>query len=163
MTPPEPHVGLADGDPPIVCRVTPDGDVICETVPPDHQTAFFMLSATATSSHATTGGSAPAESDAFDTALEGAFPGTWGPKKRALARKLMQTLAANDLPDARIPRRTGQCAAAVADLLLPTPPSILLFNYSELPANVMGAYFLNRAEYAKMARVVRQFEHTVEP
>jgi hypothetical protein len=136
-----------DSDPPIVCRVTADGEVICETPPPDSVAAMRA-----------------ADSTEFAAVLAKSFPGVeWGPQRTELALRLLATLAESKLPDARIARRAGQSVGAVKDLLRPEPPSILLFNYSEQPADVMGAWFLNKAQLARMQRVIRQFEKTVEP
>lgn len=134
-------------DPPLICRVTADGDVICEG--PVTLDVAVVERAAAVS---------------FDATLAKLFPeASWGPHKRALALHLLQALGASKLPDDRIVRRAGQSVRALMDLLLPTPPSILLFNYSEQPANVMGAWFQNKAELARMQRVIAQFAHTVEP
>jgi len=136
-----------DEDPPLICRVTHDGEVICE--------GPISLDAAV---------QARADSLQFDATLAKLFPeGSWGPHKRALALRLLQALGEAKLPDDRIVRRASQSVRAVMDLLLPTPPSILLFNYSEQPANVMGAWFQNKAELARMQRVIAQFAHTVEP
>lgn len=136
-----------DEDPPLICRVTPEGEVICE--------GPISLDAAVV---------ARADAVQFDATLAKLFPdASWGPHKRELALRLLQALGEAKLPDDRIVRRAGQSVRALMDLLLPTPPSILLFNYSEQPANVMGAWFLNKAELARMKRVIAQFAHTVEP
>ncbi len=136
-----------ESDPPIVCRVTPDGEVICETPPPDSLASMQQ-----------------ADTTELAAVLARSFPDIeWGPQRTELALRLLATLAESKLPDARIARRAGQSVGAVKDLLRPDPPSILLFNYSEQPADVMGAWFLNKAQLARMARVIRQFEKTVEP
>jgi hypothetical protein len=137
----------ADSDPIIVCRVTPDGEVICEGPP-------TLAAATVEQ----------AEAADLPAALAKAFPeATWGPNKTALALHLLEVIARAKLDDARIPRRDGQCAGAVADLLLPEPPSILLFNYSEQPGDVMGAWYQNRAQLMRMQHVLKQFDETVKP
>ncbi len=136
-----------DEDPPLICRVTPDGEVICEG--PVTLDAAVVERAAAVS---------------FDATLAKLLPeASWGPQKLELALRLLQALGESKLPDDRIARRAGQSVRALMDLLLPTPPSILLFNYSEQPANVMGAWFQNKAELARMQRVITQFAHTVEP
>jgi hypothetical protein len=136
-----------DEDPPLICRVTHDGEVICE--------GPISLDAAV---------QARAESVQFEATLAKLFPeASWGPHKRELALRLLQALGESKLPDDRIVRRAGQSVRALMDLLLPTPPSILLFNYSEQPANVMGAWFLNKAELARMQRVIAQFARPVQP
>jgi len=136
-----------DDDPPLICRVTPEGEVICDG-PPTLDAAVRMR----------------AGEVQFEATLARVFPdGTWGPQKLELALRLLGALGASTLPDDRIARRAAQSVRALQDLLLPTPPSILLFNYSEQPANVMGAWFLNRAELSRMQRVIAQFAKTVEP
>jgi hypothetical protein len=134
-------------DPPLICRVTAEGDVICDGPP--------TLDAAVRSR---------ADDAKFADTLARVFPeGGWGPNKLELALGLLATLSESKLPDDRIVRRAGQSVRALQDLLLPTPPSILLFNYSEQPANVMGAWYLNRTELARMQRVIAQFAKTVEP
>jgi hypothetical protein len=136
---------LADTDPPIVCRLTPDGDVICEPAPID---------ASVTGEPAAL----------LEAAITKVFPGAeWGPERTRLAIGLIEAIANAKLPNDRVPRRAGQCIGAVQDLLLETPPSMLLFNYSQQPGDVMGAWYLNQAKLMRMQQVLRQFEHTVAP
>jgi len=136
-----------DDDPPLICRVTADGEVICEG-PPVLDAAMRVR----------------AKEVQFEDTLARLVPdGTWGPQKFELALRLLVALGESKLPDDHIVRRAGQSVRALQDLLLPTPPSILLFNYSEQPANVMGAWFQNKAELARMQRVVAQFSKTVQP
>lgn len=134
-------------DPPLACRVSPEGEVICEGAP--------SLDAAVT---------VRANDAKFDATLATIFPeASWGLQKLELALRLLATLAETKFPDDRVARRAGQSVRALEDLLRPTPPSILLFNYSDQPANVMGAWYLNRAELTRMQRVIAEFSHTVEP
>lgn len=144
-----------ESDPPIVCRLTPEGDLICEPAPGD-AAAARLASATGDA----TGDAAVLLGDA----IAKAFPGVaWGPERTRLAVGLIEALASAALPDDRVPRRAGQCIGAVRDLLRDEPPSILCFNYSQQPADVFGAWYLNRAQLARMQRVLRQFETPVQP
>lgn len=136
---------LAETDPPIVCRLTPDGDVVCEPAPVD---SSITGDAAAT----------------LEAAIAKVFPGAqWGPERTRLAIGLIETIATATLPNDRVPRRAGQCIGAVQDLLRESPPSVLLFNYSQQPGDVMGAWYLNQAKLMRMQQVLRQFEHTVAP
>jgi hypothetical protein len=133
---------MAD-DPPVVCRVTPDGEVICEPVSP--------------------GG--PVSTDAavqkqVEAALRQASPkGEWGPNKVELAIRIIEALGKSTLPDApNIPRRAGEIVASIEMLLAKEPPSILLYNYSAQPADVVGAYFLNKSELVRMQRLYDTFK-----
>lgn len=144
-----------ESDPPIVCRLTPDGDLICEPAPVD----------AAAARHATTTRDSAGDAAALlEDAIAKVFPGAeWGPERTRLAVGLIEALATSALPDDRVPRRAGQCIGAVRDLLRDEPPSILCFNYSQQPADVFGAWYLNRAQLARMQRVLRQFEDPVQP
>lgn len=141
-----------DGDG-IVCRVLPDGEVVCDKVP-DQATGpvAMVISADA------------AEAAQADQSFVDALPeGNWGPNKIKLAVSILAVLGANDLPDERIPRRSGEIVDSVKQLLAPLPPSILLYNYSTQPANVMGAYYLNKADLVQMQRMYELFKNPKMP
>ncbi len=134
---------MSDGDPPVVCRVNPDGEVVCEPV--------------------SSGTELPSDAAAqkqVEAVLRHAFPkGEWGPNKVALATRMLQALSESDLPDSpNIPRRAGEIVASIRMLLAPEPPSILLYNYSTQPADVVGAYFQNKAELVRMQRLYETFK-----
>jgi hypothetical protein len=132
----------------VVCYVTPDGEVVC-------------MKANAIEEYQIV----PSAGEELKRSIESAFPkGNWGPNKIELALAVLNTLANSKLPDSpNIPRRHGQIVDSVARLLQTEPPSILLYNYSEQPANVMGAWFLNRAELVRMHKIARQFGTPVQP
>lgn len=141
-------------DPGIVCRVMPDGNVVCESVSTSCPSpiAAMMISAE------------PGTSRNVRPDFAASLPqGNWGPNKIALAARLLEVLAENDLPDERIPRRSGEIVDSVKQLLAPLPPSILLYNYSTQPANVMGAYYLNKADLVEMQRMYALFAHPKQP
>ncbi|MEO7363478.1 MAG: hypothetical protein ABI120_24300 [Gemmatimonadaceae bacterium] len=143
-----------DDDPGVVCRVLPDGDVICEKVS-DTQSGpitAMMISAD--------GKALPISGP---PSLDSLPAGTWGPNKTKLAARLLEVLAQSDLPDDRVPRRSGEIVDSVKQLLTALPPSILLYNYSVQPANVMGAYYLNKADLVQMQRMYQVFSHPKEP
>ncbi|MBP6775480.1 MAG: hypothetical protein KA154_21005, partial [Gemmatimonadaceae bacterium] len=78
--------------------------------------------------------------------------------KLKLALALLETLAESTLPDEpHIPRRAGEIVESTKMLLAKTPPSILLYNYSSQPADVIGAYFLNKTELVRMQRLYDTF------
>jgi hypothetical protein len=135
-------MAMAD-DPPVVCRVTPDGEVICEPVNPGGSTSTD-----------------PAVQKQVEVALRQAFPKSeWGPNKVELAVRIIEALGKSTLPDVpNIPRRAGEIVASVEMLLSKEPPSILLYNYSAQPADVVGAYFLNKAELVRMQRLYDTFK-----
>lgn len=141
-------------DPGIVCRVMPDGNVICEKVDPTCPSPIAAMMISAESGTSRNYG--PAFADSLPQ-------GNWGPNKIALAARLLEVLAENDLPDEKIPRRSGEIVDSVKQLLAPLPPSILLYNYSTQPANVMGAYYLNKADLVEMQRMYQLFSHPKEP
>jgi hypothetical protein len=146
---------FGDDEPGIVCRVTEEGEVVCERV----QDA--MTSESAVRVAKSKGG---LSKKAVDSNLKAALPkGEWGPNKTRLAQRLLEVLAASDLPDDRIPRRSGEIVDSAVQLLAEVPPSILLYNYSKLPANVMGAYFLNKADLVRMQEMFKTFEHPKTP
>ena len=142
-----------DGDG-IVCRVLPDGNVICEKV---EETSTGPGAAMMISAH---GVASPISSP---PSLDSLPEGTWGPNKKELAARLLEVLAQSDLPDDKIPRRSGEIVDSTKQLLAPLPPSILLYNYSTQPANVMGAYYLNKADLVQMQRMYQIFQHPKEP
>ncbi|MGV3709710.1 MAG: hypothetical protein ACO1Q7_12815 [Gemmatimonas sp.] len=147
-------MSFGDDEPGIVCRVTPEGEVICEKV----------LESSTLDGHVHVAKSAGGLSKKTDAKLKDALPkGKWGPNKIRLAARLLEELAKSDLPDDRIPRRSGEIVDSAKQLLAPEPPSILLYNYSTLPANVMGAYFLNKADLVRMQQMFKTFEHPKQP
>lgn len=89
--------------------------------------------------------------------------GEWGPNKKKLAARILEALGNSDLPDDIIPRRSGEIVDSVKQLLAPVPPSILLYNYSTQPANVMGAYYLNKADLVQMQRMYQIFSNPKQP
>ncbi len=134
-------------DPPVVCRVTPDGEVICDsgtamTIVPQDQTMRANLA----------------------DAIQAAFPGEWGPNKIQLALNLLSVLGQSTIPDSpNVPRRAAAVLDSARDLMSPQPPSIMLFNFSEQPANVLGAWFQNRAELVRMQKMYEIFKRPIQP
>ena len=133
----------ADSDPPIVCRVTPEGEVICDPVSPGTDLAID-----------------PAVQKQAEAAFRAMYPkGDWGPNKIRLALRVLAVLSESTLPDEpNIPRRSGEIVDSVRLLLDKQPPSILLYNYSSQPADILGAYFLNKAELVRMQRLYETFK-----
>lgn len=131
-----------DDGPPIVCRVTPDGDVVCEpaTMQEDMQPR-------------------PEAQKGLEALLKTAYDGAnWGPNKVQLALSILEVLNDSRLPDEpNIPRRSGEIVDTVKLLLAKTPPSIVLYNYSTQPADVVGAYFLNKAQLVNMQQLYKEF------
>ncbi len=147
---------MPDGDDEegIVCRVLPDGEVICEKV---YGSASFEGAVRVAKS---SGGRSKKANAKLKDVLP---PGAWGENKIKLAARLLEVLGASDLPDAQIPRRSGECVDSVRQLLAPLPPSILLYNYSTLPANIMGAFYLNKADLVRMQQIFKTFENPKTP
>ena len=146
-------MAFGDDGPGIVCWMTVEGEVICERV----------FEGSSTPEPVGLAKSSGGLSDKADAEFQEHLPkGNWGPNKVKLARRLLEVLAASDLPDDKISRRAGESVDSVRQLLAPVPPSILLFNYSTLPANVMGAYFLNKADLVRMQQMFKTFEHPKE-
>ncbi len=134
-------------DPPVVCRVTADGEVICDsgtamtTVPHDESTRVNL-----------------------GNAIQAAFPGDWGPNKIQLALNLLNVLGQSTIPDTpNVPRRAAAVLDSARDLMSPQPPSIMLFNFSEQPADVLGAWFQNRAELVRMQKMYEIFKRPMQP
>ncbi|MEP6831794.1 MAG: hypothetical protein ABJB74_00310 [Gemmatimonas sp.] len=141
-------------EPGVVCRVLPDGEVICEKV---YGSALFESAVRVAKS---SGGL----SKKADAKLKEALPpGEWGPNKIKLAARLLEVLGASDLPDEIVPRRAGESVDSVRQMLMAVPPSILLYNYSTLPANVMGAFYLNKGDVVRMQQIFKTFENPKQP
>ena len=146
-----PQVG--DGEDGIVCRVMPDGEVVCDKV---FETSPTVAMAVASDKDGL--------SENPTTALAKVLPeGEWGPNKIQLALRCLEVIGASNLPDARVPARAGEIVDSIKQLLAPLPPSILLYNYSTPPANVMGAYYLNRGDVVSMQQVFKIFENPKTP
>ena len=147
-------MAFGDDEAGVVCRVTADGDVICDKV---------TSSTTPDAAVRVADGSAETSSN-YDERFVNSLPaGEWGPNKIALARRLLEVVGNSNLPDEKVPRRSGESVDSVRQLLMPVPPSILLYNYSHLPANVMGAYYLNRADLVRMQEMFQVFQHPKQP
>lgn len=139
-----------DPGPPVVCRITPDGEVVCEPVNPETP-EFEQRSAVRRAKHGA------------DALLRELVPeGQWGPNKVDLALRILEVLGESTLPDTpNIPRRSGEIVDSVRLLLAHDPPSMLLYNYSTLPADIVGAYYLNRGELVQMQRLYDTFKNPV--
>jgi hypothetical protein len=132
-----------EGDPPVVCRVTADGEVICDPV-----TGPEGLSK-----------SRAAQKQAADFVKAFAGDGNWGPNKIKLLMAIVDVLGKSTLPDTpNIPRRAGEIVQTIRFLLDKEPPSIVLYNYSTQPADVVGAFFLNKAELVSMQKLFDTFK-----
>ena len=134
-------MGLED-DPPVVCRVTPEGEVICDPVINPEASLID-----------------PAKQKQVEEFLKSVSGGEWGPNKIALLFGIIDALGKSTLPDEpNIPRRAGEIIQSMKFLLDKDPPSILLFNYSTQPADVVGAFFQNRAELVRMQKLFDTFK-----
>lgn len=133
---------IQDPDEPIVCYVNAAGEFVCE---PSSETVEVITDA--------------ATRQQLEKSIAGAFrDGEWGENKLKLALNFLSMLGKARIPDADIPRRAGDVVDAGKYLLSKDPPSILLFNYSSQPANVVGAYYLNKADLVQMQRLFDQFK-----
>lgn len=152
---------VGDDEDGIVCWMTPDGNIVCERVlltadcPP---LAMSIAASDSASGDAKSGSPTKgAESERF------VFPESWGPNKKELACRILEALNDSTMPDDSIPRRAGEIVDTVQRLLAPVPPSIMLYNYSTQPADVLGAYYLNKGELVKMQQIFKIFEHPKKP
>ena len=133
-----------DEDPPVVCRVTAEGEVICDPVVPPEGASLVD-------------GTRQKQVEEFVRAVSP--DGNWGPNKLKLLVGIIQALGQSTLPDEpNIPRRSGEIIQSMKFLLDKDPPSILLFNYSTQPADVVGAYFHNKAELVRMQKLYDTFK-----
>ena len=159
---------VGDDESGIVCWVTAEGNVICDRVLASVECAplaMFVASSDSqpTRSTAKAARSKSANDKAAAREVPTLPPGKWGPNKIELACRMLETLGASTMPDESIPRRSGEIVDTVKRLLAPVPPSIMLYNYSTQPADVLGAYYLNRGEIVKMQQIFRIFEHPKTP
>jgi hypothetical protein len=101
----------------------------------------------------------PEAQKGLEALLKTAYDGAnWGPNKVQLALSILEVLNDSRLPDEpNIPRRSGEIVDTVKLLLAKTPPSIVLYNYSTQPADVVGAYFLNKAQLVNMQQLYKEF------
>lgn len=131
-----------DDGPPIVCHLTPDGEIVCEPATLADDTP-----------------SSPSARKGLQALVKTAYDvDNWGPNKLQLALAILEVLNASKLPDApNIPRRAGEIVDTVKLLLEKDPPSMVLYNYSTLPADVVGAYFFNKAQLVNMQTLYREF------
>jgi hypothetical protein len=136
-------MGIEDDDPPVVCRVTPEGEVICDPVTGPEASLVD-----------------PARQKQVEEFVRAvSADGEWGPNKIKLLMGIIQALGQSKLPDEpNIPRRSGEIIQAMKFLLDKDPPSILLFNYSTQPADVVGAFFQNKAELVRMQKLFDTFK-----
>lgn len=146
---------VQDDEDGIVCRVLPNGDVVCDKVPDTMESGRSAMMAIAADGNPVAKSGPPS--------LDDLPAGNWGPNKTKLAAYLLEVLAQSDLPDDIIPRRGGEIVDSTKQLLAPIPPSILLYNYSTQPANVMGAYYLNKADLVQMQRMYEIFKNPKKP
>ena len=136
-----------DDDPPVVCRVTADGEVICDPVTGPASSRMRALID-------------PAMLQQAADFVKAASPdGSWGPNKIKLLLGIIEALGKSTLPDEpNIPRRSGEIIQSMKFLLDKQPPSILLYNYSTQPADVVGAFFQNKADLVRMQKLYDTFK-----
>lgn len=133
---------IADPDEPMVCIIDERGELVCS---PSSDTVEVISDASTRQQ--------------LEKSIAGAFrDGEWGENKLKLALNFLSMLAKARIADADIPRRSGDVVDAGRYLLSKEPPSIMLFNYSSQPANVVGAYYLNKADLVQMQRLFDQFK-----
>ncbi|MEO7362439.1 MAG: hypothetical protein ABI120_19065, partial [Gemmatimonadaceae bacterium] len=108
-----------------VCWVEPDGEVVCAHAEASRSLAVDIP---------------PALLDALTT-LFGASG--WGPNKIKLGASLLYELSKSTIDDDWIPFRAFEAALSVNRLLKENAPPLLLYNYSDLPMYVMGAFLLS--------------------
>jgi hypothetical protein len=138
-----------------VCTVSPQGNVECPTGVDDLDL--------------------PAEKDArelLEQQIETAFGVAFGSEKLRLARNLLAVLANSTLPNVNIGNRRLEIVNAVNMLLSPTlatggetvqPPSILLFNYSTLPAQALGPWILTKQGLGAVQALYTKYDGTGTP
>ena len=130
-----------------VCRVLANGDVVC------------------TSDQLDDADLPPAKRTTLQSEFAASFPGNWGPNKFELAIHLLSLLGKSQLPDANIENRQGQIVGSVAALLstmdgtdVPEEPtSLLLFNFSDMPAQALGPWVLARKGRAALDDLYEDF------
>lgn len=153
---------VGDDEDGVVCWMTPDGNLICERVLTSAECAPIAMFVAASDSLSSDAKSVPSK-DALKASGSFVFPESWGPNKKELACRILETLNASTMPDDSIPRRSGEIVDSVMRLLAPVPPSIMLYNYSTQPADVVGAYYLNKGDLVKMQQIFKTFEHPKKP
>ena len=132
-----------EDDPPVVCRVTAEGEVVCDPVIGPEGPSM----------------DAARQKQAAEFVKAIGADGTWGVNKLILLVAITDALAKSTLPDSpNIPRRSGEIVQSIKFLLDKQPPSILLYNYSTQPADVVGAFFLNKAELVSMQKLYDVFK-----
>jgi len=141
--------------------MTPDGNIVCERVLLTADCAPLAMFVAASDSPLGNGKSKASKEDASGESF--VFPESWGPNKKELACRILEVLTNTSMPDESIPRRSGEIVDTVQRLLAPVPPSIMLYNYSTQPADVLGAYYLNKGELVKMQQLFKIFEHPKKP
>lgn len=147
----------------IVCWMTPEGNLVCEKVMEASEDCAPPLAMFVAKSDA------PAKKGSKTKPGKGAaigatvFPESWGPNKKELACRILEVLNNSSMPDDSIPRRSGEIVDTTMRLLAPVPPSIMLYNYSTQPADVLGAYYLNKGDLVKMQQLFKTFEHPKKP
>lgn len=131
-----------DDGPPVVCHLTSEGEVVCTPASLSDDTP-----------------PRPAAHKGLRALLKAAYHlDNWGPNKLQLALAVLEVLDTSTLPDEpNIPRRAGEIVDTVKLLLQKDPPSMVLYNYSTLPADVVGAYFLNKAQLVNMQTLYKEF------
>ena len=146
-------------DPPVVCRVTPEGEVICDPVTGPEASIADATSRRRGGAKQKKATALASQKKVAELVGEVSADGNWGPNKIKLLIGIIQALGESTLPDEpNIPRRSGEIIQAMKFLLDKQPPSILLFNYSTQPADVVGAYFLNKADLVRMQKLYDTFK-----
>jgi hypothetical protein len=152
---------VGDEEDGVVCWVTPDGNVICEKVLMSEECPPLAMFVAASDSDSRRAKSKPGKKAApTEPSL---FPDDWGPNKKELACRILDALNTAQLPDELVPRRSGEIVDTVIRLMAPKPPSIMLYNYSTQPADVLGAYYLNKGDLVRMQQIFKIFEHPKTP
>lgn len=66
------------------------------------------------------------------------------------------------LSDSRLTDRAGDAIGSLRYALAETAPNIFMYMYYPTPAEIMAAYYLNKARYREMHRVLEDYE-TLKP
>lgn len=131
-----------------VCKVLPNGDIDC---PLEHSFEISALTAE--------------QREALQANLDALFPGQWGTHKIELVFMLLTMLGNSRLPDVNVGHRADHILGSVEHLLATAgdmttpvePPSILLFNFSNLAALALGPWILVRKGRTALDDLYGQF------
>jgi hypothetical protein len=102
---------------------------------------------------------APASTRSALSDVQALYPAL-GESALKLIAKFIELVNASQISDPCIGWRAKEIAQSMALLLAPSPPAMLMYHFSQLPANILATYYLHVGQPVNAAYIVREYATT---